>query len=216
MTYLTTRIAGLSGQRVAIFALILSAFAILSGCKTEGTTEPIPSGPRDSNAVILPLKVGNRWIYKTTDYDSTGTPLRSRGDTTTIVRDTMIGSEKWFIDQGGVVQTNRTTGLHLMDQTGETYLVNAYPATLNQTYRIYGAYGVTVKVMSLNQSVATTAGTFTCVVYEWRLTSTGNKLSSLSYSPNVGLAKLETFLLRSDGQVYLGTAKELISVSLVN
>ncbi|MBI5326014.1 MAG: hypothetical protein HZB41_12210 [Ignavibacteriae bacterium] len=49
-----------------------------------------------TKSVIMPLHIGNRWIYQVSDFNSKGDLINSGYDTIYVVKDTLIGYERWF------------------------------------------------------------------------------------------------------------------------
>ena len=88
---------------------------------------------------IYPLKVGNKWTFKKTYYFTDGTVLGSDTVTQTIVGETIINGEKWFL----VISTNYVDQLLTARQDG-IYSYNSdfkvavlkykYPATMGEEY----------------------------------------------------------------------------------
>lgn len=77
----------------------------LTACNNGAT----PCVAIKTSGQILPLSIGNTWIYHITELDF-GTITKSLYDTVTISRDTFINGEKWFFYSGEIV-INRSDGL---------------------------------------------------------------------------------------------------------
>jgi hypothetical protein len=184
--------------------LILLTAALLAGC---GVTDPTADP-----TVIMPLKVGNTWIERVSEYDSAGILTRDYLDTMAIVSDEMIGSEHWFRSDEPVVRTNRTDGLWVRVDGFNTWLAFHYPAAVADTFQTQqwqetfenGAGGIQfityMTVTSTDTVITVPAGTYHCYAYELRGASLdGSPLpDSLHfteryfYAPDVGPVKSET------------------------
>src|SRR5450759_4218995 len=106
------------------FILTLSTIISLDGCK-ENATSPETNVTQN----ILPLAIGNVWIYQVDIYvDSTGNvddhPVSTQFDTMQVVRDSVIGNERWFAISystqgktyftGQNFYTNRVDGIYVL------------------------------------------------------------------------------------------------------
>ncbi|MEI6089773.1 MAG: hypothetical protein WCR42_04935 [bacterium] len=88
-------------------------------------------------SVIMPLKVGNIWVYKVTELNDDGSTKSMWYDTTYVIKDTIINSEKWFLtadpnysfNTEKVCLTNTDVGLYVNDMKCFCYSLRAeYPA----------------------------------------------------------------------------------------
>jgi hypothetical protein len=87
-----------------VFAMQVLAVILVSCNNSESPCVPVKtSGP------IVPLAIGNQWVYHITEF-ADGSVTRSYYDTLTIRRDTLINGEKWYFYYGGF-WTNRSNGL---------------------------------------------------------------------------------------------------------
>ncbi|MBN8671160.1 MAG: hypothetical protein J0L80_10775 [Chitinophagales bacterium] len=147
-------------QLIAAFTLLFSA------CKKDETTTPATTTPTTTG-----IKTGTVWTYKHTDYDGqTGTTVVSTSQyTLTIVRDSTINNEKWFImekKEGGnsVYDLIKFTADGVYNLKGtQTKMALKFKAAVNDSWE--DRNDQTCKVISLNQSVTVQAGTFTNAYY---------------------------------------------------
>ncbi|HEX7070294.1 MAG TPA: hypothetical protein VF190_05795 [Rhodothermales bacterium] len=119
------------------FKLALAASVLVSACDSG----PDSPAPPDS---ILPLEVGNRWIFERTLTDATGDTLLVEPDTVTIVGDTLIANERWFVVAGssphsqncfGGLEALRDDGIWFRaDAASPAYLQFACPAEDGTSY----------------------------------------------------------------------------------
>ncbi|MCP4566771.1 MAG: Ig-like domain-containing protein, partial [FCB group bacterium] len=61
---------------------------------------------------IIPLRIDNYWTAQNTSYNAQGNEYASNETTRLIVRDTIISSERWYIDQSEDLYINQADGLH--------------------------------------------------------------------------------------------------------
>ena len=105
--------------------LMILSLILLSAC---GDEEIVTS--RDTS-VLLPLAVGNTWIYEQTRFDSLGTVLGVSMDTIRIDRDTIINGETWYHRALGIHYANRDDGVWLNIQATST-IVYKYPMQVGE------------------------------------------------------------------------------------
>lgn len=120
---------------------------------------------------LMPLAVGNWWEYKVIKCDSAYGPCynyREYYDTITIVDDTLITSELWYIDNDGEILTNRSNGLWKI-LNGQPQLWIEFPVDASNPTQ--------PKI----KEISVPAGIFMC--YEFSYGGTRY------FSPNTGLVK---------------------------
>jgi hypothetical protein len=111
---------------IARTAIVLFLAVLLAGCSDI-------LGP-DYLDYIMPLKVGNRWIYWHTGMDS----IYRDGalDTLEIVGTEIVKGETWFISNRGERYINRARGLHVRDSNSTCGCMRAkYPATTGDLFQ---------------------------------------------------------------------------------
>ncbi|MBX2989832.1 MAG: hypothetical protein KF749_01545 [Bacteroidetes bacterium] len=145
---------------------LIGAMVFFVSCSKD--TEPTATGTNGTD-VILPLKVGNQWIYQLTYSDTT----RPSYDTIAVTRDTLIGTEQWFLVRDlrffsfGVGPretwwTNRSTGLWGRD-SGVSWLEWKFPASVGDSY--LRPDGDTVRILATNVPISVPAGRFPSYQY---------------------------------------------------
>jgi hypothetical protein len=184
--------------------------------------------------VIIPLKEGNVWYYKVTEFNSLGDILRIYTDSIRVFKEKSINNEKWFevyfpmISEKSILNmTNSDIGLNakcvdfpLYD--GNTLLLAKYPE-INNTY--YSGFIIdtintsstnldTASIMfqSVNQSITVPKGNYDCIKYSGYFESQKASLNGKPYmntyfTPNFGLVKAETYPY---GNTYIRKVFELI------
>ncbi|PKV75427.1 hypothetical protein [Pontibacter ramchanderi] len=77
--------------------------------------------------VIVPLQVGNEWVYKVIDYSSDGDVLSTTSFRREVVKDTLIGKQTWYILNNGMIVRNDKDGyVHYRKDAREQYIT--YPS----------------------------------------------------------------------------------------
>lgn len=89
-----------------------------------------------SNSVIMPLKVGNTWIGRTTRTDANGTVVSVTYDTLKIVREVRIDSKIWYETNTEELLRNDQQGLHWKLESWDdcNSLRARYPAMPGDTF----------------------------------------------------------------------------------
>lgn len=197
-------------KKVLIITL-LAVSAFVSSCK-ENTATSIDTA---ENSQIIPLEIGNQWIYKNVYYDSAGTPTLNVLDTVTIIKDTTISGEKWFRLQGSVGYSydviHRADGYYYYG--GGAILQYKYPANLNERYQTYIATPTdTMVVASFNSITTVQAGTYTCYQYNRFVPSRATVRQTTWIEAGKGIIKEE--LYGGTTTVFLSSRAELVSRNL--
>lgn len=184
---------------VRTFAFVCCAFVSCSDTALPPAVFP---------GVIMPLRVNNMWEYEVTILDRAGSTIGLFIDSTRIVAEREIADEKWFVDDDGVVQMNRSDGRWIF--SGVAYLAEKYPAMLNDTYMLSDSVTM-IYVAGVNEPVRLPIGTFSTYVY--RRTRGGVLTAELYFAPNTGLVKLDRYSSDADG-VYRSESRLLRSIHL--
>jgi hypothetical protein len=207
--------------------LILCMFAVAS-CDT--TTEPDDNTLSD---VIIPLKVGNTWVYERVEFDSVGKTLSTITDTLSIFKETVINNEHWFAytfssssDTSSVI--NRSDGFYYV-RAGIEYHSNLYPCKAGD--RFYsrrdtsGNYIISeIKdVEGVSSMVHSGAGMFSCIKYVSHqenfniatgTTNTGSDDYVEYFAPNKGMIQYLGYSMTSGGISYERSRLTLMSYTL--
>lgn len=166
--------------------LLLLIFIV--GCK-----EIVDPGQTDkpvNTSVIMPLKVGNSWTYKSITIDTLTNDTTSVVMINTIQSEKIIGNEKWFVDNLHGLVINRTDGLWSVLNENDTTFLAKYPAVVGDTFNVHQYYQSVMRVISTDSVMQTEAGTFQCYVY---FNSDSNGQSVQFYAPDIGLVYLDAF-----------------------
>ena len=161
---------------------------------------------------IVPLKAGNVWTYRLSDYDSLGTvdSASSFNFDIEILRDTTIQNEKWFIlKDDPTVRTNRTDGYYVWNISIDSMvptLMAKYPAQVGDKFATYS-------VASTNVQVTTLIGTFTCFLYVSPSSTDGSRFEEY-YSPGIGWIRRDYYTRFSGGILFMRTRWQLTGYTL--
>ena len=192
-------------HNVAASLVVMCAVLFLS-CDNNDSPLDTTTDP----GTIVPLKVGNQWVYRSNVYDASGSVIDSFLDTVKIVRSKTIGTETWYEDNTGRTQTNRADGRWLYSDSA--YLVEKYPAKLNDTYSLAEG-SLTVRVRSLDESVQVSQGSHKTHVYSWTRfeNATTVLVGEFFHAPRVGLIRADVYSATGG---YVSSRQELLSVTL--
>ena len=176
----------------------LAAAALATSCRQNH------SDPQPIEAVV-PLAVGNQWVYQVSRYDASGAPTDTVRLIRSVVKDTVINKSTWYVLNNRDIVRNTSQGYARYDGS-----VREQSLTIYQNSSAGGiGYGFdlpTYKVLvytvpdSRLQSVVTPKGTFSSHQYtiENQYTYPGNAavqiVKRLEYvAPGVGLVKSDQY-----------------------
>ncbi|WP_299986163.1 hypothetical protein [uncultured Pontibacter sp.] len=101
----------------AITLLCLSL--CFSSCDKEEEIEPVE--------IIMPLQVGNEWVYDVIDYNTDGDVLTTSSFRRQVVKDTLISKTTWYIlSNGSIVRNDRDGYVYYRKDAKEQYIT--YPS----------------------------------------------------------------------------------------
>jgi len=181
---------------------IIPLLFILIGCSDEFV------GPT-ATGVIMPLKVGNQWIGRWTEYDDAGAVIATTYDTLTIESQVRRDEEIWYLGSNGKLYINHPNGLYKDSSESSVcgcYMMLAkYPSAVGDTFNtqrhemlLQGETWVRIDadiLLAKDSAITTPAGTYSCYVYGQKLFAPLNAgllgWEWKYYAPNVGLVKKE-------------------------
>ncbi|SIT79620.1 hypothetical protein [Pontibacter indicus] len=100
------------------FTFFCLSFSLLS-CEKEEVPVPVEE--------IMPLKVGNEWVYDVIEYTSDGKILSTSSFRRQVVKDTLIHKTTWYILNNGMIVRNDKDGyVHYRKDAREQYIT--YPS----------------------------------------------------------------------------------------
>jgi hypothetical protein len=139
---------------------------------------------------IMPLAVGNQWEFLAEVIDTLTGQIDSTLEIVSIVRDTLIQTEQWFIDGSGEVYTNRIEGLWGLSQGGQPYLFLKFPATIGDSYFGNPDLVETIRVDSTATLRSVPHGFHICYLYTGTVFDPTIKYKYY-YKPNFGPVAVE-------------------------
>lgn len=208
---------------VTLFLLATAA----AGCDVVGPQEIAPPEP------ILPLAVGNTWVYTTVSYDYEGAPRDTVTRLEGVFADSTVDGETWYAWGKGETSdeaeadafhhtrsrlwyTLRDDGLWRGPPGSATpWHEIPYPASVGETNRPRLIDGRTVgggnmTLVSTDTTVTVAAGTFRCYHYQEQGVYTPYHANDRFYAPGVGrVLSVNREYFR--GEVYVRSRSELTS-----
>jgi hypothetical protein len=182
--------------------LLIALTVATTGC--SDSNNPLITGSSEPS-VIMPLRIGNRWLYQARVFDSTVTLINTFYYTTSITRDTTIQGETWFFYDGDSSWlTNRATGLYYLksDHQGLRF---PYPAPQGFFFEDSG------KVFVVND---TTVQIPPYVCYSYSQFGVPSNAPFYWYcAPDVGVVRIAQFDPIPNSQQFILTVHELVEFS---
>ena len=180
--------------------------------------------PDETINELIPLKIGNKWNYKMTIYDSLGSISYREDITTSIDRDTFINGIKWYgynTPPTRIWHTNKSDGYWTFVKAGTGNVVNdtsllvyKYPTQVGD---VYGNPDMPREVVSVDEEITIPAGKFKAIHLVTTFTgSTNYLLDSFEtfITPGLGVIKVMQIGKRSDGTKFIVYKNELVSFEL--
>ena len=177
------------------FLIGLFSLVLLCGCGASSDNEQI------LDFSIIPLAAGNKWIYETTYYDSTGIVLATRTDSSFVGLTRVVNGKTWYyyINQGTLTPEdaflfrNDSLGLWQFneDLRIESFTLK-YPATAGEIYNLTDDSSFTATrmlVVSTTEAVSTHKGVFICYRYKPIQREPTNTENEVYAAPSVGIIK---------------------------
>lgn len=170
--------------------VLLTLLIAIAGCSesTDPSNNTVGLVPGDTT-VMIPLSIGNTWYGYSAQYDEYGTIVRNGSDTTTLVKDTTINGEKWYLTNAPLTTavTNRADGYYIwplyLGRDGLATMAAKFPTQKGDTFGLgrepyideEGDVTDTLlkyfEVASTDTVIKVRAGTFHCYEYLYRYKS---------------------------------------------
>ena len=201
--------------RIILFSFFMSkkylhiALLILPiyGCSST-TNEPCV--PMKTTGLIIPLALGNQWIYRVTGFDDRGNVYPNPTlDTFTLSKDTIIKGEQWFFYDGGDIVINRSDGLYTNNGDSLPLLFYKYPANTGDTN--FFPHGNSISVVSNDTIVSVPYGCFS--TYQYTHEPFYAAPLDIFIAPGVGEVRTE-YWTGISSKPYKYRQRELVSVVL--
>jgi hypothetical protein len=192
--------------------IFTSAMLFFCGCKDETTAPPASSELKD---FLQPLAVGNMWVYYHEAFDATG-PTHTLYDTIKVLRDTIIGNEKWFLLSDYSLYnclTNKIDGLYAY--SGSSTRVYQYPANIGDTLWLSQLHSRTVA--SISDTISGNGNVLQNIKYADYYTVQGESYIGQNYywyAPNVGCTKYEFYVQYPPANQYIWHRAQLVYYKL--
>jgi hypothetical protein len=193
----------MSKSSINLTIILFLAFSFGS-CTKEAN--PVDSYPYPE---ILPLKIGNSWTYRVSTFDSAGAVQSIDTLTRTVLRDTMIQAQQWYITSFGIYR-NASDGLWSL-YYGAPILNLKFPSAVSDTFMVTGN---TIIIQSTNEPKLTPVGTLSCYDYLMIIPSYGGFQTHIYSSPGNGWVSFESAGVSPNGRWKLFDRYELISYHL--
>lgn len=186
--------------------LVLFLAAVGISCENVG----MPVNPEVA-IQILPLRVGNQWKYTSIVYDSAGVEKQRWAEQQSVIADTVVDGEVWYLTDFSSYLTNRLDGVWQMMPnwtfTGislglqDPQLLLPFPTPIGSSITVRSIE--TYTLLKKDVEVTVPAGTFSCYQYRMTLPESLTAVTEydLFYAPDVGLVK-RTWSIRDDPRPY--------------
>lgn len=164
---------------------------------------------------LMPMKIGNLWVYKTAKIDRYGTVERTDYMSLAVLADTVFSGQSYALIEGGFPLTNKEDGIYSVKKDSSSYspaLFFKYPAKLNDSYQSFTNDSITV--MALDETVITPAGKFKCIKYLSRSSSMFDEATAFYLCPSTGIIKIEEYAKGNGDSLYLKNQSVLNSIYL--
>lgn len=186
-----------------------------------------PNSPNVDSSVIMPLKVGNTWIFNVKTLNKDGILIDSGLDTFLVKGYAELqGIKGYFISpMEDYLFQNESDGLHVYElgDTINNNLFFKYPGHLNDKWTVSvkdGKYELSIS--EVDKLIKVEAGEFKCInyaelyVYEVPESTLIRYYKTYYYlSPNIGFVKTETYYSEDGNNYFLVRTTELKSYKLL-
>ncbi|MCP4566973.1 MAG: hypothetical protein GY841_05270 [FCB group bacterium] len=201
-------------KRLALFLITILCF----GCGDDDGTNPTPPVPGNAacfeagaDCEIQPLAVGNTWTYEYRLYNLDDSLISVDTSDMQIVRDTVIGSETWYLDPPAKY-INRDDGLWAGEiNYGEAKGIYLYPGQPGDTFYC-NVCSYPKDLLSISDTVTIGLGTYLC--YKYRAQSPTLEWGYTYVAPGVGRVLYEMYFNGDETTGYLQYKETLIGLTL--
>jgi hypothetical protein len=170
-------------HRIAPLLTLFIVLTLIAGC----------SKTKDE---IIPLNVGNLWIYKTEKFDQNSNQDQPQYSSHCILKDTIKFGELYYLFEGFLPWINKKDGLYVLAQDTVAELFLKYPAAVNDVY--INKLKDSIIIKKTDEKVNVPAGNFTCYKYEVNNSANTTVTSYLYIAPGKGIVQIEDYGKSSD------------------
>jgi len=196
-------------MRYSYFSFLVVVLCLVS-CRENN-----PLSSNGSPGVIVPLHVGNTWVYQVITLDTLGDTLSVDTGMTQIMRDTLISTPgRWYVDNAGQFATVEPDGYWRLN--GGRNLFLRYPVRAGEKYVCRdenGASSLEALVISKSVTLSVPQGEHSCYLYQFYNSATKGYLRYY-VEPNVGIVAMVVMAPDASGGTYTSMMKELISYEI--
>ena len=158
---------------------------------------------------VVPLKVGNEWIYKVTDYDTNGKLITSSFYKNTVLRDTVIHNSTWYILSNRYIVQNSPEGYVHYNRSGSESIIIYQSSSQGgvgymYNYPTYDLWVMTTRSQE-TEAVSVPSGIYPSNVFKIEKqykSQDGNNVNSINQhdyvSQGVGLVRTDLFYVDSE------------------
>ena len=187
-----------------IILILMAAMVGCGGDNKESETADIENQPATAAEIgdttqIMPLALGNSWIYQYSLFDTVIKEFKPISvDTFLVTGDTVVDDETWYFvktmtPEGGRV-INRSDGLWQYRQEVEPFLFLKFPVEKGDEYvTMIGPTQVVNRVNGVGVDISVPAGQFKCYKYS-HFVKQHNLVVDFYYQPGVGGVKMELYV----------------------
>lgn len=191
------------------YLLIVLIALICFACDSTSPDEAIDYLPG-----MIPMKVGFYWTYNVSGYDSNGVVTQNNLWQVSIIRDTMINNEKWYLFRESEPGTEYyfDANWHTNRNNVTYYLAGSnpqvvYPVEINSVDSNYSINRH--RLVSKNEEVVVPYGVYTAYLY-----LIGSTENEYYVALNKGQLKHINYLKRVDGSKYVFMISQLVDTNV--
>ncbi len=174
-------------RKTLLLSCSLTAMLLLCFCTDSNREQPA----EDAEEALLPLAIGNMWVYEHTATGDDGKVISTWRDTMRVVGTEEIKGNKWYQVKGFMVQdtillASREDGLWMLNQDQQEIHYFNSKLDVGKTYTRPPSFNVELRNAAADISVP--AGKFSCIHFSERF---DNAPSASSYylAPGTGLVE---------------------------
>ncbi|MHB1050646.1 MAG: hypothetical protein ACYC09_11235 [Bacteroidota bacterium] len=199
-----------------VFIILIGALYFY-GCDDN----PVIIDSNKDTDILMPLAIGNTWIYARDFLDSNGVVKETNYDTTTITRDTLINNVKWYAyGNSGSYASNASDGLYIYDTIRNTPIcLFQYPASINDSTLIDASNKQYCKLISTSDPVIISGKKYRAYTYKWYHQEPIDDyrlwVDYFIIVPNIGFVSSENIVIdRITGNKYFWQKTNLLSFNI--
>jgi hypothetical protein len=196
---------------ISVFILSL----LFTNCKKEDSNPVIKNDP---NNTIMNLTIGNDWTYEIVMYDTSGIAYITDTISFSILRDTIIQTEKWYLLGNSSIAleilTIKNDGLwySFFDPSGNAFVPKSlhakYPCNVNDTWLRGDSTRVTV--LTKDTLISIYGKSYSCYSYGYQNPKSNIVDMIIYFSPNNGIVKMDNFGKTNSGRIFTEIKRNIV------